>query len=187
MLLPSRAEYSLRTSMQFAEHEVRNTTQSDRTWIPCLVSMMIGCACAGCVGDRRDRVEVKWDLIQIAFAYHNFHAEHGRGPRSAEELLGFEDPAARLLEGNADVQSGSRRAVQSGEYVIIWNVAIQRRPEQNAGKVLAYQRETPETGGFVAYQDASVAFLTPEEFARTPKSNAAPSESSSAEAGSIDD
>ncbi|MBN9517012.1 hypothetical protein J0H58_00605 [bacterium] len=112
--------------------------------------------------------------MDIALAYHNFHSDRGRAPHNAEELLAYEDPAARSLPGNATTQSGSRKALQSGNYIVIWDVELLLPAEKNSGKILAYHRDVPEKGGVIAYQDGFIATVTREEFERTPKAQPAP-------------
>ncbi|VTR95218.1 unnamed protein product [Gemmata massiliana] len=67
------------------------------------------------------------------------------------------------------VPGGFRRIMQSSDYVIIWDVELLTPGERNAGKILAYHRDTPEKGGSVCYQDGVVTVLAREEFERTPK------------------
>jgi hypothetical protein len=66
-----------------------------------------------------------------------------------------------------------RKALRSGNYVVVWDVEILQTPEMNSGKVLAYHRDAPQKGGMVCYQDGEVAVLTREEFERAPKSQPA--------------
>jgi hypothetical protein len=129
-------------------------------------------ACIGC-GESKQQLETKRDLQHIVLAYHNFHSDRGRGPHDAAELSAYEDPNARSLPGNAATQSGARKALQSGDYVVIWDVELLLPAERNSGKVLAYHRDVPEKGGVVGYQDGLVAVLTREEFERAPKSQPA--------------
>lgn len=133
-------------------------------------ALMIGSlANAGCGGSKH-KLETELDLQYIGKAYHNFHLSHERGPHSADELIAYEDPAARSMPGNAATQTGVRKALRSGNYVVIWNVGLVLPAEHNSGKILAYHRDVPEKGGLVCYQDGFVATLTREEFERTPKS-----------------
>lgn len=139
-----------------------------RRW--CILGLI---ACAGC-GESKQQIETKRDLSYIALAYHKFYADRGRGPHDMEELLVYEDQAARTLPGNAAAQSRARKALNSGNYVVIWDVEILLPAERNSGKILAYHRDVPERGGVVAYQDGSVAVLTREEFERVPKAQPMP-------------
>jgi hypothetical protein len=136
-------------------------------WV-CMVGVL---TCAGCGGESRELLETKRDLHRIGLAYHIFHADRGRGPHNADELLAHE-PGALFLPTNATAQSDVRNALQSGNYVVIWDVAIQTPGEKNSGKVLAYRRDVPEKGGAVCYQDGSVRVLTREEFHRAPRASA---------------
>lgn len=125
--------------------------------------------CLGC-GESKQHLEAKGDLQSVVLAYHNFYSDRGRGPHNAEELMEYKDPAAASLPVNAAAQSRARKALQSGDYVVIWDVEILPRAERNAGMVLAYHRDVPEKGGTVCYQDGEAATLTREEFVRAPKS-----------------
>ncbi len=124
---------------------------------------------AGC-GESKQQLEMKLDLQHIGMAYHNFYSSHDRGPHNADELIAYEDPAARSMPGNAATQTGVRKALRSGNYVVIWDVELLLPAERNSGMILAYHREVPDKGGVVCYQDGLVATLTREEFERAPKS-----------------
>lgn len=126
-------------------------------------------ACIGC-GESKRQLQTKHDLQSIVLAYHNFHADRGRGPHNADELLAYEDPAAGSLPMNATAQVDARKALKSGKYVVVWDVEILLPAEKNSGKVLAYERDVPQKGGVVCYQDGVVAVLTREEFDRAAKS-----------------
>jgi hypothetical protein len=128
--------------------------------------------CIGC-GESKQQLETKRDLQSIVMAYHSFDSDRGRSPHNAEELLAYEDPWARSLPANAATQSEARKALQSGKYVVIWDVELLLPAEKNSGKVLAYHRDVPEKGGAVCYQDGEFAVLTREEFERAPKSQPA--------------
>jgi hypothetical protein len=140
------------------------------------ICMIIVVACMGCDQSNQQlkQLEMKHDLQAIVLTYHLFDAARGRSPLNANELLDYEDPEASYLPGNADTQSSARKALQSGNYVVVWKVKLLGTAEMNAGKVLAYHRDVPEKGGHVCYQDGEAAVLTREEFERAPKSQPAP-------------
>ena len=129
--------------------------------------------CSGCGRESRTLSETKHDLTCIVLHYHQFHSDRGRGPHNAEELLGYEDPAADSVPGNAESQKRARDALRSGKYVVIWDVELLVPAEKNAGKILAYYSDVPQKGGVVCYQDGVAAELTREQFQQTPKSQPA--------------
>ncbi|MCE9562413.1 MAG: hypothetical protein K8U57_10200 [Planctomycetes bacterium] len=126
--------------------------------------------CVGCGGESKVQLERKRDLMHIVLAYHNFFGGKDRGPHSAEELVAFEDIAAKATPANAESESQAKKALQSGNYVLIWDVTLESQGELNKGKILGYHRDVPEKGGAVCFQDGMVKILTREEFERTPKS-----------------
>jgi hypothetical protein len=60
--------------------------------------------------------------------------------------------------------------VQKGEIVVLWGA----NPKDGASdQVLAYEKKTPQSGGFVLMQDGTtVKKLTPDEFRSAPKAGA---------------
>ena len=57
--------------------------------------------------------------------------------------------------------------VKNGEYVVVWGAPIDPAA---ADKVIAYEKETPESGGYVLMQDGkTVKKMTADEFKAAPK------------------
>jgi hypothetical protein len=63
--------------------------------------------------------------------------------------------------------------IQKGEIVVLWGA----NPQEGASdQVLAYEKQTPKTGGFVLMQDGTtVKKMTPEEFQAAKKAGSATS------------
>ncbi|MBN9122580.1 MAG: hypothetical protein J0I06_26105 [Planctomycetes bacterium] len=97
----------------------------------------------------------KQAALEEVYALYKLRAEQGKPPaRRVEELYPFENA---YPIGYA--------AVKSGEVVVNWTAP----PSSNSSAVLAYQKEAPSAGGWVAFQDGTVKHLTAEEFAAAPK------------------
>jgi hypothetical protein len=122
--------------------------------------------CVGCGDERKALLNVKRDIQSICVTYDCFIHDRGRSPHDATELQAWEDP----IPSNADLQDRARKALQSGNYVVIWDAAIHPNAEQRSRIVLIYGKDVPNKGGSVCYQDATVAVLTREEFERAAKS-----------------
>jgi hypothetical protein len=62
--------------------------------------------------------------------------------------------------------------VQKGEIVVLWGA----NPKEGVSdQVLAYEKKTPQTGGFVLMQDGTtVKKMTPDEFQAAPKAGTPP-------------
>jgi hypothetical protein len=59
------------------------------------------------------------------------------------------------------------REVKEGHIVVLWGAPL---TESNSTTILAYEKATPESGGYVVMQDTrTVKKMTPEEFKAAPK------------------
>jgi hypothetical protein len=69
-------------------------------------------------------------------------------------------PPAKLADFDKMKQAWPRgyKAVQSGDVVVIWGVALE------TDKPVAYEKGTPEKGGLVLFGSGMTKNLTPEEF-----------------------
>jgi hypothetical protein len=135
------------------------------TWVAALV--VVASALAGCgkVQQAAARQRAANDLKQIGLLYHNYNDTHKKGPTGAD------DPALAKMANDVGAQPVLAK-VQSGEYVIFWNVKLSNLGKGEVGAsetVLGYQKDVPTAGGPVLLGDASVKILTAEEFKAAPK------------------
>jgi len=117
-------------------------------WSAWLLVAVAGCAYVNSRG--RDA-----DLRDIGLAYQNYYMQSGRGPRNLDDLRSSLRP--ELVRG-----------IESGEYVVIWNQklppGIGPRIGEHAGRILVYEKGTPERGGRVCTGSGMLRTVTPEEF-----------------------
>jgi hypothetical protein len=66
-------------------------------------------------------------------------------------------------------------AVKSGKVVVLWGARMPGEGEVAEGKapksVIAYEKNTPNVGGYVLLQDGTVEQMTPEQFKAAPKAD----------------
>jgi len=93
------------------------------------------------------------DLKQIALAFHNCLDATNKAPQKADDLEPYLDKNQKLID-----------ALKGGEYVFLYGVTLQQMTQGTSNTVLAYQKDVPTKGGFVAYGDGSVKRLTADEF-----------------------
>lgn len=93
------------------------------------------------------------DLKQVALAFHNHHDATGKPPQKAEDLVPYLDKNEKLIN-----------ALKTGDYVFLYGVGLLQMTQGTSNTVLAYEKDTPTKGGFVAYGDGSVKKLTADDF-----------------------
>lgn len=100
---------------------------------------------------RRNSVEEVAELLRLYKANHS-----NKAPAKASDLASYE---VGFPSGFAKVKQGS--------IVVIWNTAF---VDGASDKIIAYEKEAPESGGYVLMQDGTtVKKLTTEAFKAAPK------------------
>jgi hypothetical protein len=93
------------------------------------------------------------DLKQIALAFHNHLDATNKAPQKADDLVPYLDKNQKLID-----------ALKGGDYVFLYGVTLLQMTEGSSNTVLAYEKDVPTKGGFVAYGDGSVKKLTADDF-----------------------
>jgi hypothetical protein len=99
-------------------------------------------------------------LFEIGDMINSYQLEHKKPPQKVKDLAAFSETLPTGLG-----------AARRGDVVVFWGVAPVESgsagPE--AQEILAYLKETPESGGGVLTRDLTVKSLTAEEFKAAPK------------------
>jgi len=96
-------------------------------------------------------------MQEIGRMYKGYTTDHKKPP---QYLIDFNHPYEPAnVEGFI--------ALRDGESIMLWGGKL---PGKNADSiVLAYEKETPDKGGLVLFQDGTIKSLTAEEFNAAPK------------------
>ena len=121
----------------------------------------------GCTPPSKSQT-TKMDLASIAMQYHQYVSESDSPPDKLETLANFNDPFSDLPANKAQSET-MKQALASGEYVVSWGYDVTANLPRNSSVILAYHKDVPTKGGFVAFADASVRSLTKEEFEKHSK------------------
>jgi hypothetical protein len=119
--------------------------------ICCLLS---GCGSKNAAGPDQSGPERVLD--EIYSMYRGYSLAHKKGPAAVKDLQASQ---AAYYEGF--------RALQTGQYTVIWGVTLKKHPTGTA--ILAYPKDTPKQGGVVLMTDGDVKQLSAEEFNSAPK------------------
>jgi hypothetical protein len=97
------------------------------------------------------------DKLREVWAMYKAHVDARKRPPARLADLDPYEPAN--LNGYADLRDGG--------LVILWGGAV---PSAGAGaRVLAYEKDAPQQGGYVLFQDGTVKHLSAAEFQAAPK------------------
>ena len=96
-------------------------------------------------------------MQEIGRMYNGYTTDHKKPP---QYLIDFNHPYEPAnVEGFI--------ALRDGESIMLWGGKL---PGKNADSiVLAYEKEAPNNGGLVLFQDGTIKTLTAEEFNAAPK------------------
>jgi hypothetical protein len=104
----------------------------------------------------------RYALVEVGEMLRNRMLDTTTPPRNQADLARYENAGPTAFN-----------KLQKGEIVVLWGA----NPQQGASdKVLAYEKQTPQSGGFALMQDGTtVKKLTPAEFQAAPKAGGASS------------
>jgi hypothetical protein len=99
------------------------------------------------------------ELREIATILPLYSGEHKRGPQKASDLAPYEAGAPL-----------GYRAVVTNEIVIVWGATMPGEGEGGGSEaVVAYEKNTPTSGGWVLLQNGKVLEMTADQFKAAPK------------------
>ena len=104
------------------------------------------------------------ELKGLGLKYHYFYDENGRGPANADELRQH-----KSAFGETGELSKAWKAIDNGEFTLIWNAALSPDSDENEKYVLGYEKQVPAQGGLVMFGGCSVRYVSAEEFKKLPK------------------
>lgn len=97
------------------------------------------------------------DLGQISLCY----MAAASAPRSLQDLADLKRDMPKVY-----------KAIEDGEYIVLWGADPLRAPAGTTNTVLAYDKDVPENGGVVAFLDGSIRTVTAQEFEKFDKPGA---------------
>jgi hypothetical protein len=111
-------------------------------------------ATAGC--DRRTVPVATVANVRLEDIYGLYKAHIEKMKRPPTKLSQLEPWEPLYVNGYA--------AANEGQIVVVWD-----QPLTAAAAILAYERDTPDSGGYVLFQDGSIRQITAVEFEAAPK------------------
>ena len=135
-------------------------------WLPLILILAV--VTAGC---QKSNLETETKtLLAMQSIYANFCNANSRPPKDSRDFLAFAEGSIMSPQRGRKL---CRPALESGDYVVIWDADYWGDLDKSEPRILAYQAKTPDSGGLVAFtltRDGSfVHYLTAEEFEKTPK------------------
>jgi hypothetical protein len=100
------------------------------------------------------------DLKAAGLAYHNFLQKHERGPKDVED---FKD---QLVRGSvvSTKPDAPYQKIKDGQFVFLWNISDLGKNAPTSEHVLAYEKDAPQSGGWVLFVDGTTKRLNATEF-----------------------
>lgn len=101
-------------------------------------------------------------LAQVGSLYRDFWELKKKAPAGVKDFA-----------TSADVMPEGVNAVKNGDVVVIWGVKLEDLSPEGTGdsadEVLAYQKEVPDSGGYVLMKNRRIKHMTADEFKAAPK------------------
>lgn len=126
----------------------------------------------GCGESHTPSKAVRSQLKQIHLAYQNFLAANNRPPDGKEELYPFFEQGVHFTDSGAyrsDNEAFHR--FKEGDLIAVWGLSSAFDPEEDF--VVAYEKRTPLTGGFVVMANWKVKWMDAAELNERIRSEAA--------------
>jgi hypothetical protein len=127
-----------------------------------VLGLAAGCGSSGGGGSFEEAPDngERYALVEVGEILRNRLLDTTTPPRSHSDIARYENAGPTAFN-----------KIQKGEIVVLWGA----NPQPGApDKVLAYERQTPQSGGFVLMQDGTtVKKMTAGEFQAAPKAGAA--------------
>jgi len=120
---------------------------------------------ASCGDKGPDHLLRKSLLSKLGMAYHGFNSVKRRPPASTQEL------AAYLTERNDNPEAIALLIdpLKQGDIILIWNAILVTDGDTNDKYVLGYEKNVPESGGYMVTGGGFVQPVTAQQFASRPK------------------
>src|SRR5438445_327699 len=119
-----------------------------------LVAILAGAACSRSAGPTSNPEEnlKQFELHEIGGLYQLHQLEKNKPPTRLKDLEPFEQGYPHGYQ-----------ALASGACIAVWGIDV-KDPAAAAGRVLAYQKQTPTEGGLALFGDQSIKKLSAAEF-----------------------
>jgi hypothetical protein len=127
----------------------------------CVVALA-GCGDPGNDGGTTSPTSENGPLAQVGALYRDHWELKKKAPTGYKDFAPY-----------AEIMPEGFNALRTGDVVAIWGVRLEDlSPEatgDSADEVLAYQKETPESGGYVLMKNRKIRQMTADEFKAAPK------------------
>jgi len=100
-------------------------------------------------------------LKQVCLAYDNYCIANRKPPERVEDMEPYWEGGVYVTDSGNYVDDEAKRRVTSGEYVVVWGLSVSLGDEKDI--VVAYEKRTPVTGGFVVTDGFDVMWMDPTE------------------------
>jgi len=111
----------------------------------------------GCGESHTPSGTVRSHLKQICLGYNNYLASRKRPPERREDLEPFLEGGVYYTDSGSYVDDEAQRRFKNGEYVAVWGLSL--TIDSGEDIVVAYEKRTPLTGGFVVMALVHEAYL----------------------------
>jgi hypothetical protein len=122
-----------------------------------VLAMGAGCSKTGGVASITPQ---ETTLQEVADLIRATTQANGRGPTKVAD---FDKVQSMYPQGY--------QAVKSGEVVVIWNTGVKGEGEvaKGGGSIIAYEKDAPNSGGYVLLSSGQIKKMTADEFKAAPK------------------
>lgn len=129
--------------------------------VACL-GILGGCGGSGTPENITSATSENGPLAQVGSLYRDHWELKKKAPSSIKDFASF-----------AEVTPEGVNAVKNGDVVVIWGVKLDdlsiEGDGDSADEVLAYEKATPEQGGYVLMKNRDIRKMTADEFKAAPK------------------
>ena len=122
-----------------------------------ILVLFLECLCTAC-GASHNEIQNRAALAELNLYHFSFSAIFGRGPKDADEFKRYVEE--NVTSNGQPVKLNPR--IFSGDIVVNWNGDSTDESQKNA--IVAYEKQVPTKGGYVALRIGETVKITAQEF-----------------------